>query len=171
MWCISAADRYCFLKCDRLPTRAKSIRMKVVVQRVDRASVRISGLVVGEIGRGLLVLVGFSTDDTEETLCWMAEKLRGLRVFPDSDGRMNLDLEAIDGRMLVVSQFTLYGDVTRGRRPSFVDAAPPEKARALYERFLALCAAGGEEVASGEFGGMMDVESVNSGPVTLVIER
>ncbi len=145
--------------------------MKVVVQRVDRASVRIDGLLVGEIDKGLLVLVGFSPDDTEETLNWMAEKLRALRVFPDSDGRMNLDLETVGGRMLVVSQFTLYGDVSRGRRPSFVEAAPPEKARHLYERFLTLCASGGEDVASGEFGGKMDVESVNSGPVTLVIER
>lgn len=145
--------------------------MKVVVQRVDRASVRIGGLLVGEIDKGLLVLVGFSPDDTEETLNWMAEKLRGLRVFPDSDGRMNLDLETVGGGLLIVSQFTLYGDVSKGRRPSFVAAAPPEEARLLYERFLALCASGGQEVNSGEFGGMMDVESVNSGPVTLVIER
>jgi D-tyrosyl-tRNA(Tyr) deacylase len=145
--------------------------MKVVVQRVDRASVRIGGLLVGEIDKGLLVLVGFSLDDTEETLSWMAEKLRGLRVFPDSVGRMNLDLETVGGGLLIVSQFTLYGDVSKGRRPSFVAAAPPEEARLLYEQFLALCASGGQEVNSGEFGGMMDVESVNSGPVTLVIER
>ena len=145
--------------------------MKVVVQRVDRASVRIDGFLVGEIATGLLVLAGFSSDDTEETLRWMAEKLRVLRVFPDSDGRMNLDLEAVGGRILVVSQFTLYGDVSKGRRPSFVAAAPPDKARFLYERFLTLCASGVDDVASGEFGGMMEVESVNSGPVTLVIER
>lgn len=145
--------------------------MRVVVQRVDRASVHTGGLLVGEIGRGLLVLVGFSADDTEEKLSWMAEKLRGLRIFSDSDGRMNLDLEAVGGRLMIVSQFTLYGDVMKGRRPSFIGAAPPEQARSLYERFLALCAADGDDVASGEFGGMMDVELVNSGPVTLVIER
>jgi len=126
---------------------------------------------VGEIEKGLLVLVGFSPADSEETLCWMAAKLLDLRIFPDSDGRMNLDLKTVGGGLLIVSQFTLYGDVSKGRRPSFVAAAPPDKARTLYERFLELCSSGGQEVASGEFGGMMDVESVNSGPVTLVIER
>ncbi|TFG65410.1 MAG: D-tyrosyl-tRNA(Tyr) deacylase [Gemmatimonadales bacterium] len=145
--------------------------MRVVVQRVNRASVRVAGRLVGETDLGLLVLVGFSADDTEETLCWMADKLRGLRIFSDSTGRMNLDLEAVCGSLLVVSQFTLYGDVAKGRRPSFVGAAPPEEARSLYERFLVLCEDGGAKVASGEFGGMMDVDLVNSGPVTLVIER
>ena len=123
--------------------------MKVVVQRVDRASVRIGGLLVGEIEKGLLVLVGFSPPDTEETLCWMAAKLLDLRIFPDSDGRMNLDLKTVGGGLLIVSQFTLYGDVSKGRRPSFVAAAPPEKARYLYERFLELCSSGGQAVASG----------------------
>lgn len=145
--------------------------MKVVVQRVDRASVRVGGRLVDEIERGLLVLVGFSVDDTEEELSWMADKLRGLRIFADSEGRMNLDLEAVGGRMLVVSQFTLYGDVTKGRRPSFAGAAAHGKARDLYERFVEICAHSGAQVAVGEFGGMMDVELVNSGPVTLVIER
>lgn len=145
--------------------------MRVVVQRVDRASVRVDERLVGEIGRGLLVLAGFSAEDTEQTLSWMAEKLRGLRIFADSEGRMNLDLEAAGGSLLVVSQFTLYGDVSKGRRPSFVEAAPPEEARSLYGRFLELCAADGVTVASGEFGRMMDVELLNSGPVTLVIER
>ena len=101
----------------------------------------------------------------------MAGKLLGLRIFSDAEGRMNLDLESVGGSLMVVSQFTLYGDVSKGRRPSFVGAAPPEEARSLYERFLALCAAGGAKVVSGEFGGMMDVDLVNSGPVTLVIER
>ena len=145
--------------------------MRVVVQRVDRASVRVAERLVGEIGRGLLVLAGFSAGDTEQTLSWMAERLRGLRIFADSEGKMNLDLEAAGGSLLVVSQFTLYGDVSKGRRPSFVEAAPPEEARSLYVRFLELCAADGVTVASGEFGRMMDVELVNSGPVTLVIER
>jgi D-tyrosyl-tRNA(Tyr) deacylase len=145
--------------------------MKVVVQRVDHASVRIAGQVVGEVGRGLLILAAFAASDTEEVLRWMAEKLRGLRVFADSDGRMNLDVGEAGGGLLIVSQFTLYGDVSRGRRPSFVQAAPPDQARLLYEKFVELCSGHGVPVASGEFGGRMDVELVNSGPVTLVIER
>jgi len=145
--------------------------MKVVVQRVDRASVRIAGRVVGEIGRGLLVLAAFAASDTDEVLRWMAEKLRGLRVFADTEGRMNLDVGEAGGGLLIVSQFTLYGDVTRGRRPSFVGAAPPDQARSMYESFVDLCSAHDVPVESGEFGGMMDVELVNSGPVTLVIER
>ena len=145
--------------------------MKVVVQRVERASVRVGEQPLGEIEGGLLVLAGFSSTDTEETLRWMADKIVGLRVFADSDGRMNLDLAAAGGSLLIVSQFTLYGDVSRGRRPSFVDAAPPEQARALYDQFLAICAEGDSPVEAGEFGGRMDVELINSGPVTLVIER
>ncbi|MGD8495804.1 MAG: D-aminoacyl-tRNA deacylase [Gemmatimonadales bacterium] len=145
--------------------------MRVVLQRVDRAAVRIDGRTVGEIGRGLLVLVGFAPGDDEEALGWMAEKVRGLRIFPDEDGRMNLDLSAARGDLLVVSQFTLYGDASKGRRPSFVGAAPPEQAERLYDRFLELCAADGTRVESGEFGAMMDVELVNAGPVTLVLDR
>lgn len=145
--------------------------MRVVLQRVDRAAVRIDGRTVGEIGRGLLVLAGFAPGDDEDALRWMADKVRGLRIFPDEDGRMNLDLTAAGGDLLVVSQFTLYGDASKGRRPSFVGAAPPEQAEELYERFLALCAAEGTRVASGEFGAMMDVELVNAGPVTLVLDR
>lgn len=145
--------------------------MKVVLQRVERSEVRVDGRVTGRIGRGLLVLAGFGPDDTEEDLRWMADKVRGLRIFPDEDGRMNRDLAEVDGALLVVSQFTLYGDASKGRRPSFVGAAEPDRARALYERFLELCAEGGAPVESGEFGAMMDVELVNAGPVTLVIER
>ncbi|HSM07767.1 MAG TPA: D-aminoacyl-tRNA deacylase [Gemmatimonadota bacterium] len=145
--------------------------MRVVLQRVDRAAVRVGGRTTGEIGRGLLVLVGFAPADTEDDLRWMADKLRGLRVFPDDDGRMNRDLSEVDGALLVVSQFTLYGDVSKGRRPSFVGAAPPERARELYDRFLEICAADGTSVEAGEFGAMMDVELVNSGPVTLVVDR
>jgi D-tyrosyl-tRNA(Tyr) deacylase len=145
--------------------------MKVVVQRVDRASVTVGERPLGRIDRGLLVLAGFAPDDTEETLRWMADKILGLRIFPDEDGRMNRDLAEAGGRLLVVSQFTLYGDVSRGRRPSFVGAAPPDRARELYDRFLVICGEGGVPVAAGEFGGMMQVELVNSGPVTLVIER
>lgn len=145
--------------------------MRVVLQRVDRAAVRIDGRTAGEIERGLLVLVGFAPEDDEDRLRWMAEKIRGLRIFPDEDGRMNLDLAEAGGALLVVSQFTLYGDASKGRRPSFIAAAPPEQARRLYERFLVLCAEGGTTVESGEFGAMMDVELVNSGPVTLVLDR
>lgn len=145
--------------------------MKVVLQRVERAEVRVDGSVTGKIGWGLLVLAGFGPEDVEDDLRWMAEKIRGLRIFPDEDGRMNLDLSEVGGALLVVSQFTLYGDASRGRRPSFVGAAAPDRARELYERFLELCGESGTAVESGEFGAMMDVELVNAGPVTLVIER
>lgn len=145
--------------------------MRVVLQRVERAAVRINGRTAGEIERGLLVLAGFAPGDTEAELRWMADKLRGLRIFPDDEGRMNRDLAAAGGALLVVSQFTLYGDASKGRRPSFIGAAPPAEAEALYDRFLALCVEDGTRVESGEFGAMMDVELVNSGPVTLVIDR
>jgi len=145
--------------------------VRVVVQRVDRATVRVGDRATGEIERGLLVLVGFGPDDAEDDLRWMADKLRGLRVFPDDDGRMNRDLSEAGGAFLVVSQFTLYGDVSKGRRPSFVGAAPPRRARELYDRFLEICAADGTSVEAGEFGAMMEVELVNAGPVTLVVDR
>lgn len=145
--------------------------MRVVLQRVDRAAVRVAGRTVGEIGRGLLVLAGFAPGDTEDELRWMADKLHGLRVFPDGAGRMNRDLSEAGGALLVVSQFTLYGDASKGRRPSFVGAAAPERARELYDLFLELCAVGGTVVEAGEFGALMDVELVNAGPVTLIIDR
>ncbi|MEX0843101.1 MAG: D-aminoacyl-tRNA deacylase [Gemmatimonadota bacterium] len=146
--------------------------MRVVLQRVSSASVAIEGEVTGSIGTGLLLLVGFTEGDTEDDLRWMAEKVVGLRVFNDSDGRMNLSLEDVGGRLLVVSQFTLYGDTRKGRRPSFVHAADPDRAIPLYERFLALLAERvSGEVATGRFGAMMEVELVNDGPVTLVLER
>jgi len=112
--------------------------VRVVLQRVSEASVTIEGSVVGEIGAGHVILVGFTPGDSEEQLTWMAEKIIGLRVFSDEDGKMNLSLEDVDGSLLVVSQFTLYGDTRKGRRPSFVHAAPPEIAVPLYERFVAL---------------------------------
>lgn len=130
------------------------------------------GEVVGEIGSGLVLLVGFTQEDGEEALGWMADKILGLRVFNDRDGKMNLSLQEVGGDVLVVSQFTLYGDTRKGRRPSFVHAAPPDLAIPLYERFLDLLrekASG--RVESGEFGAMMDVALVNAGPVTLVLER
>ena len=145
--------------------------MRIVLQRVSRARVTVNGRVTGEIGRGLLLLVGLTHDDTEEKLAWMAEKVVGLRIFADDEGKMNRSLEEADGAFLVVSQFTLYGDARKGKRPSFVDAARPEVAIPLYERFVALLRATGRRVETGEFGAMMDVELVNDGPVTLVLER
>jgi D-tyrosyl-tRNA(Tyr) deacylase len=145
--------------------------MRIVVQRVSRAEVRIAGRVSGRIEQGLLLLVGFKADDTEESLSWMADKVVGLRIFSDADQKMNLSLDEIAGGVLVVSQFTLYGDVRKGKRPSFLDAAPPPIAIPLYERFLALLRERVEHVQTGEFGAMMDVELVNDGPVTLLLER
>ena len=147
--------------------------MRVVLQRVSRAEVRVGGRVTGAIGAGFVVLAGFAPTDTDETLAWMAEKIVGLRVFADADGKMNRSLADVGGGLLVVSQFTLYGDARKGRRPSFTDAAPPEAAVPLYERFVALLRerAGGLPVATGEFGAMMEVELVNDGPVTLLLER
>ena len=131
------------------------------------------GRVTGKIGPGFLVLAGFAPADTDAQLTWMAEKILGLRVFADDQGKMNRDLAETKGSLLVVSQFTLYGDASKGRRPSFIDAAPPDLATKLYERFLELVKekAGTIAVETGEFGAMMDVELVNDGPVTLILER
>ena len=145
--------------------------MRCVVQRVSRAAVRVGTEAVGSIGRGFVVLAGFAPTDSEATLVWMAEKLAGLRVFGDAEGKMNLGIGDVGGAMLVVSQFTLYGDASKGRRPSFVGAAPPEQAEALYERFVALLRGRGVPVETGRFRAMMDVELVNDGPVTLLLER
>ena len=146
--------------------------MRVVVQRTTRAEVRIDGQVHGRIEHGLVLLVGFKADDTEATLEWMAEKIVGLRIFRDDEDKMNRSLQDIGGGLLVVSQFTLYGDARKGRRPSFIDAAHPDIAIPLYERFIALLRAQvAGPVETGEFGAMMDVELVNDGPVTLLLER
>jgi len=145
--------------------------MRVVLQRVSRAAVRVDGSPVGAIGRGFLVLAGFAASDTEATLAWMAEKVAGLRLFGDGEGKMNLPLADVGGGVLVISQFTLYGDASKGRRPSFIGAAPPGVAEPLYERFVAILRAQGVPVATGRFGAMMDVELVNDGPVTLILER
>ena len=145
--------------------------MRIVLQRVSRAEVRVGARVTGRIARGYLLLVGFAEGDGEEALAWMAEKVHGLRLFGDGEGKMNLALDEVDGALLVVSQFTLYGDARKGRRPSFVDAARPEMAIPLYERFVALLRGRGLRVQTGEFGAMMDVELVNDGPVTLWLER
>ncbi|HYR09407.1 MAG TPA: D-aminoacyl-tRNA deacylase [Longimicrobium sp.] len=145
--------------------------MRIVLQRVSRARVTVEGRVTGEIGRGLLLLAGFTDGDTEDALAWMADKVVGLRIFPDDEGKMNRSVQEIGGGLLVVSQFTLYGDTRKGRRPSFIDAARPEIAIPLYERFVDLLRATGLPVGTGEFGAMMDVELVNDGPVTLILER
>jgi D-tyrosyl-tRNA(Tyr) deacylase len=145
--------------------------MRVLLQRVSRAEVRVGDRVAGRIGRGFLLLVGLTHGDGEDDLVWMADKIVGLRLFADADDKMNLALADVGGALLVVSQFTLYGDASRGRRPSFVDAARPETAIPLYERFVALLRERGAAVETGEFGAMMDVELVNDGPVTLWLER
>jgi len=146
--------------------------VRVVLQRVSRAEVRVDGRVTGRIGAGFLLLVGMHRDDDDDALRWMADKVVSLRLFADDEGRMNRGLEDVGGGLLVVSQFTLYGDTRKGRRPSFIDAAPPDLAIPRYERFVALLrerAPGAVE--TGEFGAMMDVELVNDGPVTLLLER
>ena len=145
--------------------------MRVLLQRVSRAEVRVGARVTGRIARGYLLLVGLTHADDEAALVWMADKVAGLRLFADADEKMNLALADVGGAVLVVSQFTLYGDAAKGRRPSFIGAARPEVAIPLYERFLALLRERGVPVESGEFGAMMDVELVNDGPVTLWLER
>ena len=143
-----------------------------MLQRVREATVTVAGRVVGEIGLGQLLLVGFTQSDTTDHVEWMADKVVGLRIFPDDSGKMNRTLADVDGSILVVSQFTLYGSVRKGRRPSFVDAAPPGTAIPLYDRFVEFLEVRHPgRVATGEFGAMMDVSLTNDGPVTLVIDR
>jgi len=144
--------------------------MRAVVQRVSRAEVRVEDRVVGAIGRGLLVLVGIAREDTPETGKVLAEKIANLRIFDDEQGRMNRSLLETGGATLCVSQFTLYGDCRKGRRPSYDRAASPEAARALYESFVESLRALGVQVETGEFRAMMDVELVNDGPVTLLLD-
>ena len=162
--------------------------MRLLLQRVQRAEVRIrtddaaqgdgaqadgaqNARVAGRIGVGFLLLVGFTHSDTLSEVHWMADKVAGLRLFADTDGRMNLGLGEVDGSILVVSQFTLYGDARKGRRPSFIEAARPEVAIPLYDAFVGALRELGFPVQTGEFGAMMDVELINDGPVTLLLER
>lgn len=145
--------------------------MRAVLQRVSEARVTVAGRTTGEIGPGFLVLVGFAPDDDAAVVEWLAEKVATLRLFNDEAGKMNLDLAAVSGGVLVVSQFTLYGDAVKGRRPSFIAAARPEVAEPLYRQLLAAIAARGVPAAAGEFGADMQVSLVNDGPVTLVLER
>ncbi len=144
--------------------------MRAVVQRVSRASVTVDGEVVGAIERGFLVLVGVGTEDTQQDVNWLAGKVAGLRVFEDDDDKMNLDLKDVGGAALVVSQFTLYGDCRKGRRPSFVEAAAPFKAESLYRSFVAELRGHGIKTETGTFQAQMQVELVNEGPVTLLLD-
>jgi D-tyrosyl-tRNA(Tyr) deacylase len=144
--------------------------MRAVVQRVARARVRVGDRTVGEIGQGLLVLLGVGRGDTEADAAYLAEKIVHLRIFEDAEGKMNRSLLDVGGEMLVVSQFTLYGDCRRGRRPSYSEAAPPEHARALYEYFVERARQYGPRVETGIFQEMMDVELVNVGPVTVLLD-
>jgi D-tyrosyl-tRNA(Tyr) deacylase len=145
--------------------------MRLVLQRVSQASVTIEGRETARIGRGFCILVGITHSDTAAEADWLAEKIAGLRLFSDQEGKMNLGLAEAGGAVLVVSQVTLYGDTARGRRPSFISAARPEHAVPLYERFISRLREQGLTVQTGEFGAMMDVSLVNDGPVTLILER
>ena len=144
--------------------------MRAVLTRVKSASVAIEGQTVGSIGKGFLILLGVGPEDTEKQCRYLAEKALGLRVFEDENGKMNLGLSEVGGQVLVVSQFTLYGNCRKGRRPSFVEAADPEKGNRLYEQFLAECERLGFPPQHGRFGADMQVESVNDGPVTLILD-
>lgn len=144
--------------------------MKVVVQRVSEARVTVNGDIVGDIGAGLMLLVGIGQEDGESDTVWMADKLSGLRIFEDAEGKMNLSVQEIGGAILSVSQFTLYGDCRKGRRPNFMAAARPEQAERLYEYFNEQLRARGLKVETGRFGAMMDVAIVNDGPVTLIVD-
>jgi D-tyrosyl-tRNA(Tyr) deacylase len=145
--------------------------VRVLLQRVSRAEVRVASRVAGRIDAGLVVFVGFTHSDDTEKLAWMADKIVGLRIFGDDEDKMNRAVTDIGGAVLVVSQFTLYGDAQKGRRPSFIDAARPEQAIPLYDRFVGLIRERGVRTETGEFGAMMDVELVNDGPVTIWLER
>ena len=144
--------------------------MRAVVNRVKSASVTVDGKVIGRIGPGFLILLGITHEDTEAQAVKLADKLMGLRIFEDENEKMNRSLEDVGGQVLVISQFTLYGNCKKGRRPEFLAAARPELAVPLYEKFVALCRDKGFHVETGEFGASMEVESVNDGPVTLIVD-
>lgn len=144
--------------------------MRAILTRVKSASVTIDGQCVGEIGKGFLILLGVGPDDTEKECRALAEKALALRIFEDENGKMNLGLEQVGGQVMVVSQFTLYGNCRKGRRPSFTGAAGPELGNAMYERFLEICRELGYEPQHGRFGADMKVESINDGPVTLILD-
>ena len=144
--------------------------MRAVLTRVKSASVEIDGTIVGQIGQGFLILLGVGPEDTEEKCRYLCEKALGLRVFEDANGKMNRSLEDVGGQVLVVSQFTLYGNCRKGRRPSFTDAADPELGNRLYKKFLSVCEELGYPPQHGQFGADMKVASINDGPVTLILD-
>jgi D-tyrosyl-tRNA(Tyr) deacylase len=144
--------------------------MRAVVQRATRASVTVDGAVIGEIEKGLVVLLGIARDDTKVEAAYLVDKISNLRIFDDEDGKMNLSVKDVNGALLIVSQFTLYGDVRRGLRPSWIDAAPPEVAEPLYDFFVRQAGTAVEDVATGKFQAMMQVELINDGPVTILID-
>ncbi len=144
--------------------------MRAVLTRVKSASVRIDGEIVGQIGPGFMILLGITHDDTEAQAAKLADKLTGLRIFEDENDKMNLGLDAVGGQILIISQFTLYGNCRKGRRPEFLAAARPEVAIPLYEKFIQLCRDKGYHVETGQFGAKMEVESINDGPLTLVVD-
>jgi D-tyrosyl-tRNA(Tyr) deacylase len=144
--------------------------VRAVVQRVSRAEVRVDASVTGKIERGLVVLVAAGTDDSTEDLSYTVDKIVNLRIFPDENGNMNLSVIDVKGALLIVSQFTLYGDCRKGRRPSFIAAMPPEPAEKMYEQFVSAARASGVPVETGKFRAMMEVDLVNDGPVTLLID-
>ncbi|MDX6612717.1 MAG: D-aminoacyl-tRNA deacylase [Blastocatellia bacterium] len=144
--------------------------MRVVVQRVTRASVSVAGEICGEIAAGLVVLLGITHDDAEKDVAYLVDKTISLRIFDDDQGRMNRSLQDVGGGLLIVSQFTLYGDVRRGLRPSWIDAAAPDMAKPLYELFIARAQKSIGQVANGTFGAMMELELVNDGPVTILLD-
>jgi D-tyrosyl-tRNA(Tyr) deacylase len=144
--------------------------MRAVIQRVKSASVTVNGEIVGKIGKGILVLLGVAADDSEKDAVYLVEKTLNLRIFEDAEEKMNLSLLDISGELLVVSQFTLYGDARKGRRPSFIDAAPPEKANSLYEYFVSAASNQLLRVETGKFQAMMDVSLINDGPVTILLD-
>jgi D-tyrosyl-tRNA(Tyr) deacylase len=153
-----------------LESRLRLGGMRVVIQRVSSARVVVDREVIGAIEQGLLVLLGITHSDTENEARWLAEKIAGLRIFQDDESKMNRDVAEVAGKVLVVSQFTLYGECQKGRRPSFIDAARPEQAEPLYESFINALKAVGIRTATGRFGAMMQVELVNDGPVTIIID-
>lgn len=145
--------------------------MKIVLQRVSEAKVNVDGQVVGKIAQGVLILLGIAQQDTSAEIEWGVTKVRDLRIFSDRDGKFNLSLKDVGGAALVVSQFTLLGDAQKGRRPSFISAAPPELAIPLYEQFVSKLREAGTEVQTGVFGAKMAVQLVNDGPVTIILEK
>jgi D-aminoacyl-tRNA deacylase len=165
----AAEPNFCYKDTGIIPVDEYTA-MRAVVQRVSQARVQIDGEVVGEIGLGLLVLLGITHEDTPEQTEWLADKIVGLRIFEDDAGKMNRDVIEVGGAILVVSQFTLYGDCRKGRRPSFIEAAPPAVAVPLYAAFIDAIRARGVPTATGRFGAMMRVELVNEGPVTLIVD-